>query len=50
MKSVIVRENDKYKDWGINEDMNEANSQYVINIKQAIIDEHEIKDGFPKKL
>jgi hypothetical protein len=37
MKSVIVKENDKYNYCGIDQDVSEAIPQQVVNIEQTII-------------
>jgi hypothetical protein len=50
MKAVIVKENDKYKDWGIDEVGNEKVPQQVIEIRQAVINELGIKDSFLRKV
>jgi alcohol dehydrogenase YqhD (iron-dependent ADH family) len=49
MKSEIVKENDIYKDWSIDDEINEATLQQMIEINQTIINELE-NDDFPKKV
>jgi hypothetical protein len=49
MKSEIVKENDIYKDWSIDDEINEATLQLVIDISQTIINELE-NDDFLKKI
>jgi hypothetical protein len=50
MKSVINKETDIYKDSGIDDEINEATPQQVIDESQTIINELEIKDGSAKEI
>jgi hypothetical protein len=51
MRSIIVEENDLYKDWGLDDNWKipTVNKETIITIGQIIIDSLEIIDGFPKK-
>jgi hypothetical protein len=50
-KAVIIEENDKDKNWGYDEaDIMKKLQQNVINIRQAIINELKVKNGFPLKV
>jgi hypothetical protein len=50
MKSVIIGENDIYKDWGLDDDykLPTKEDENIIAIRQMIIDSLEIGDGIPK--
>jgi hypothetical protein len=50
IKSVIVKENHVYKDWGLEDDCEipKETDDNIIAISQLIIDSPEIKNGFSK--
>jgi hypothetical protein len=49
MKSVIIKENNISKDWGLDDDyeMPTENNENIIEIRQLIIESLEIPDDFP---
>jgi hypothetical protein len=52
MKSVIMKKNDAYKDWGLDVDYKILfeKDENVIALRQMKVDSLEIKDGFPKAM
>jgi hypothetical protein len=52
MNSVIVSENNAYKDWGLDYDWRIPTEKVenIIAIRQLFIYSLEIVDGFPKKM
>jgi hypothetical protein len=51
-KSVIIEENDKFKELGLDDSWKipTKNDQDIIAIRQTIVDSLEIFEGFPKKM